>query len=460
MASVGASRYLTVQEVCSPMKFQLGLAVLSAVPVIGFLGAMPGQAQETSPFSPGNALHVFQEARRVCDAEMGALWGRNLYGPMLLVEPATREVFANQRDAQGKLVARDGVYAGRLPAEVMIANTATQWAGVRWTMILWPSLNTGVKARERLMAHELWHRIQPELGLPAAQPPNAHLDTPDGRYWMELEWRALKVALTAAGGERRQAIQDALTFRTVRRRLWLPAAAEERALELNEGLAEYTGIRATNNDLAGAFQDAVEGLEKASHNPTFNRSFAYATGPAYGLLLDSIGDTTWRSRLKPDTDLSELLLRGTGLLLPDDLSEASQARAQVYGGPALQVQEQERQQRRDVELAGYRSRFLAGPVLVIPLQKPNVSFDPRNLIPVGEQGTLYPTLELSDEWGVLKVSGGALLSKDWSSVRVSAPAAPSDGGFEGEGWILQVRDGWTVLPGSRPGDFRLAKKLP
>ena len=43
----------------------------------------------------------------------------------------------------------------------------------------------------RLMMHEMWHRIQPQLGLPARPGGSEHLDTVEGRYWMQLEWRAV-----------------------------------------------------------------------------------------------------------------------------------------------------------------------------------------------------------------------------------------------------------------------------
>ena len=42
-----------------------------------------------------------------------------------------------------------------------------------------------------LLIHELFHRIQPQLGLLVPDLPSDHLDTLEGRYWMQLEWKAL-----------------------------------------------------------------------------------------------------------------------------------------------------------------------------------------------------------------------------------------------------------------------------
>jgi hypothetical protein len=41
----------------------------------------------------------------------------------------------------------------------------------------------------------LFHRIQPELGFIAEDGSNEHLDTLEGRVWIQLEWRALRRAV-------------------------------------------------------------------------------------------------------------------------------------------------------------------------------------------------------------------------------------------------------------------------
>src|SRR5690606_8876164 len=99
-----------------------------------------------------------------------------LAGPVLLVEPASRKICANQPDKEGLLRANAAVYTGELPRSINIANTATEWAGVRWTMLLLP-LPAQELERSKLMAHELFHRIQPALGFPASSPISDHLDT-------------------------------------------------------------------------------------------------------------------------------------------------------------------------------------------------------------------------------------------------------------------------------------------
>ena len=70
-----------------------------------------------------------------------------------------------------------------------------------------------------MLAHESFHRIQPLLKLTRPEAGNRHLDTLEGRYLLQLEWRALAMALEARTPEdRRAAITDALAFRHERYR--------------------------------------------------------------------------------------------------------------------------------------------------------------------------------------------------------------------------------------------------
>src|SRR5262249_17644049 len=131
---------------------------------------------------------------------------------------------------------------GPRPAALGYANSATDWGGTRWTTISWPLLVALKDIQGLLLIHELFHRIQPQLGLGVQDDlPGDHLDTLEGRYWMQLEWKALSRALSSSGETRRAAIADALAFRAARRDRFSGAAESERRYEINEGLAHYTG---------------------------------------------------------------------------------------------------------------------------------------------------------------------------------------------------------------------------
>ena len=142
-------------------------------------------SQTERAIDPSLANQYFQEARAVSEKDSGQLWGVPIYGPMMFADPNTRFVVANQADANGLLRKEGAVFVGTLPEDVGIANTATKWAGVTWTMVMWP-LPSERQRRVRLMAHELFHRIQDSLKLPGANPTNRHLESRDGRIWLRM----------------------------------------------------------------------------------------------------------------------------------------------------------------------------------------------------------------------------------------------------------------------------------
>jgi len=425
--------------------------------VFAFLGCAPAPpvAAGDLPKPPEAAPAAFAALAADCRADGGALWGRSLCGPVLLVERDSRLVWANQAGAEGRLRARDGVFSGRLGPEVPLANTAVDWGGTRWAMVLLP-LPDDPRATRRLLLHESFHRIQGELGLGMSNPQNAHLDGVDGRVLLQLEWRALAAALRAPGddaGARRSAVRDALLLRWRRQALFPAAREEEAGLERNEGLAEYTAVR-----LAGDTTDAIQGLERGPRQPSFVRSFAYASGPAYGLLLDG-ALPGWRARLDARSDLGALLGEAYRVEHPADLAAAVAARSAVYGGPALAEAERHRQEERTRRMNDYRKRLVDGPVLRLPFRKMSISFDPNAVEVLEGQGNVYPRGEIRDAWGLLRVSdGGMLVDNDWSSVRVAATPdlVTKDGVVRGAGWTLELGAGWRMVAGQRPGDATIA----
>ncbi len=406
------------------------------------------------------ASQYFQQLKQTSDRDAGKTWGLALYGPMMFVDPGSGNVVTNQADLEHKLTPQDGVFVGTLPREISAANTDIEWAGVHWTMVMWP-VSDFRQPRERLLLHECFHRLQKKLGLPARDAVNAHLDTLDGRIWIQMEWRALERALRQTGPARQAAIADALLFRSYRRSLFLDSASNENALELNEGLAEYTGVKLSSSDLQETAVRADIILRQARNNPTFVRSFAYVSGPAYGALLDLSG-RLWRVNLKPSADLGQLLQQRYGIRIR--MSEAA-ARAALsrYEGEEIVTVETQQHERRKRQIAEARKKFMDSPVLILPLG-PDVkySFDPNNVIGIDTSSTVYPTMRLVDAWGVLTVTNGAWLERDASGLlaraRVPAPADLSARPLKGEGWTLELANGWEVVPGERPGDVTIKKK--
>src|SRR5436853_1638458 len=254
-----------------------------------------------TPIPLDRARNAFAEARLASDEDGGKMWGRALYGPMIFVDPPSRFAVANQADAGGVLKEDRGVFAGTLPNDVVIANTAVNWSSVHWTMVMWGAVGERAVSQRALLLHECFHRIQDEVGLPATVINNPHIDTLDGRTWFLLELRALAKALK--NEDRPAAIADALSFRAKRRQLFANAAESERKLENNEALAEYTGFALRGTSDGESRLAFARRLDNVDRNQTFTRSFAYLTGPAYGLLIDAYAPG-WTRNYKASGDLA------------------------------------------------------------------------------------------------------------------------------------------------------------
>jgi hypothetical protein len=419
------------------------------------LAASP-HAPASAAVSPARAQAVFQEAARLCGHDGGALWHHSLCGPILLVDWTDNTAVANQPDAQGVLKPAGSVFVGTLPQDIVIANTPIEWAGKRWTELLWP-LPDDVAHRRVMLSHELFHRAQVELGMLQHDGGNLHLDTLEGRILLQLEWHALARALSAPdAGARKAAVSDALLFRHERYRLFPEAQAEEQALELNEGVAEYTGVRVGLPTARERVAYALRDLETFVQAPTFVRSFAYATGAAWGLMLDE-ADPAWRDQLAAGMKsahprgLDQMLQ--AALDLPEPSPATVKAREADYDD-TLRPRELARDQARQAHLAELKARLVDGPVLRLPLAGHHASyqFNPQTLEALGSSGVVYPTMKLNADWGALAVEQGALLDKAMSVAAVTAAGA-SDDRLQGPGWRLSLNKGWIVAPGERAGDF-------
>jgi hypothetical protein len=371
----------------------------------------------------------FDELRAMCARDAGRMWGISICGPTMIVDRQTRAVVANE------------AAPATLPKEIGIANTAIDWNGKRWTMVVGP-LPEDAFARRMLLAHESFHRVQAKIGFPVTGPANTHLDSVEGRYWLQLEWRALAKALRGD----RQAVRDALAFRAKRRSLFASSISAERQLEMHEGLAEYTGAAFAEPDVAKRAPHLIDKLRDAESTPTFVRSFAYASGPAWGTLIE-MKRPRWTRAAKASDDLGDLAASAWHVAAASD----AEARAASYDGAKLLAAERERDARKQATLREFRARFVDGPHLTIPLKNMSFEFDPNKSQPFENFGTVYPTLTARDDWGSLVVhKGGAMIASDWMWIVVPAEVR--------DDYTLTLNEGWSIVPSAHAGDLTLAKK--
>jgi hypothetical protein len=383
----------------------------------------------------------FKEAATICQRDGGRLWGVSLCGPMVFADARTHTLATNQPRPTAEW-----------PRTLGFTNAPIEWGGSRWGAYIWDFTTSLPDARARgiLMLHELFHRIQPELRLITTSGQNAHLDTVEGRVWLRLEWRALARALGQSGEDRKRAVSDAAAFRLTRRSQFANAAENERVEEIREGLAQYTGTVTTAASRPEAVASAIEQLAGAEGHETFLQQ-AYTTGVAYAILLDD-ASADWRRRVRSDSDLGQMLIAALNVT---PVASAIEAAAR-YGGVELRAAEQTRAEQRRAVVRELQTRFVDGPVLLVP-SGGGAMFNAVGATPVPGAGTVYLLpYRAKGQWGTLEATKGVLIRDDGTR-RLAGPVRIEGANLTGDGWTLTVAPGWTVRSGPRSGDYQIIR---
>ncbi len=391
------------------------------------------------------AEQYFKEAQALCERDGGRLWGVSLCGPMVFADAAT-----------GTIATSQPVPAGDRPRALGFVNGPLQWGDITWSAYACHMLPTDQGERGRLFMHELFHAVQPSLGLMAIRDPSAgeniHLDSLEGRYWMRLEWRALARALGASGVARTSAIADALAFRGARHQRFPGAAASEHVVDINEGIATYTQYVTGSDGAQDAIRNAMATLAAAETRTSFVRTFAYASGAGYGLLLDALSPG-WHRAITGASDVGQLLSAAAGAATaPDAVAAAAR-----YDGAQVHAAEEQRDREQQVIIAELRRRYVDGPVLIVP-RAGSGSVNNTGATAIPGAGTVFRAMANKGAWGLFDAQGGALVSADGETISLPAPVVVDATTLKGDGWTATVGPGWTVQPGPRPGSFRVVRQ--
>jgi hypothetical protein len=419
----------------APDAFPYDLHGLFLLVLLGAATAAEAQVQ------PELAKRYFEEATKLCERDAGRLWGVSLCGPMVIVDQATGTRATSQPEPEGPPPRFSG-----------FADGPVSWGGLRWfSFPLYMLPENDADARQQVMLHGLFHRIQPELGFITDDGFNEHLDTLEGRVWMQLEWRALRRAVESSGSDQLEAIADALAFRRERRRLFPGAADNERRDEIREGLASYTGVAAWASSPADAKRAAAAGL--AGGDWSFVGNFEAASGPAYGVLLDDLLPG-WRRQVRSTSDLGDLLASATSRPPTTDVAVA----AARYDAATLRAAEETRDRAQQARIAELRRRFVDGPVLTMPAGGSGTSDTTGSAGIPGVGTVLFRNFTLSAQWGRLNANGGVLRSADGSTLSVPVTGRLEGTTLQGEGWSATLNSGWVVRPAARPGSFVIVRE--
>lgn len=340
-----------------------------------------------------------------CDRIGRELWEVSLCSPIVIRDPANGTIETSEPAP------------GAPPA--MRANTAFVWGGRTWVMMLQP-LPTDTAQLRDLYYHEAFHARQGQLGFKSNTAIAAHLEEWRSRYLIRLEWKALDAALLSTGAARREHVSQALAFRASRLTNRPDAQEAERAQMLHEGLASYTGAAASGDALRRARSVLAEGPTR----PSLARSFAYVSGPAWGLILDDLRPG-WRRGLGQQKDLPDLV----------PVQPAVRSTADRYGADSILSEEQVRGITAERERAETLRATATNRALALPLTAFKIEFDPDRVGVAPDGSALYFGLTLSDAWGSLRSELGVRISGDFKTAYVPWPSSAN----------LDLEPGWQVV---------------
>ena len=436
---------LAMQSVPVPLAVEAGpmrTCVLHAATLFCVLTAFAPLAR--AQVDQQRAQEFFKEAQALCARDGGRLWGVSICAPMVIGDART-QTFATSRKPPD--VPR--------PRLIGILNGPIQWGDTMWAALSWETISGQPSdVRSAMLLHESFHIFQRQpLGLGVGTTSAEHLDTEDGRYWLRLEWHALARALRESGDARTLAIRDAVAFRQARYARFPNQVETERALDINEGLASYTGIVLSEPSRADAVARALDELSGQESGESYVRTAAYASGPAYGLLLD-VASPGWTKTIRSSDNPALLLIRALGIQPTADAAAA----AARYGGAELRAAEHQREEQRQARIAELRRRFVDGPVFQMPGGGRGFS-DSHGATVIPDVGTVFfGEYHMTGEWGALDANNGVLVSTDGRTRRLPGPVRGDGVALSGDGWTFKAAPGWVIQEGTRRGDFEVVRK--
>lgn len=403
------------------------------------------EEENNSYFSPEKAGAYFRKIEEACNKDNGKLWGENIFGPVLMVERASRRITANQPDREGLLKGKEGIYTGTYPREMLINNAPVIYGGSLFAFVPLPMEEDEFRIITRSI-HSLFHLYQEAKGIKQPDENIIIMDEKNARLWIKLEWTALRKAIVSEGAEKELAIRDALIFRGSNRESYPKDALAQTRFENYEGLATFTYLVFSTSGPEEYQARLFEYLDRIYSFISYSRSYGFIHGALYATLLHQQGFDF--SKLETgDTDLGNLVKELYQIQLPQVCRDVAGSIALNYNLDEILEEEAERDKRIRERMHRETVTFTEKPVVLLELESPSFDFEPEDVHPMDTLGTVYSRIRVSDNWGKLTVDkGGCLVSNSLRYLRITARGYREDKNrIEGEGWHLILNNEWELI---------------
>jgi hypothetical protein len=415
------------------------------LPFFLFLFSCNNQQQDTY-LTPEKAKQYFKKIEAACNRDNGKLWGKNLYGPVILIDRNTRKIFANHQDSQEILKEKEGIYTGTYPKELIINNTSIKFGGTQFALTPLPNEEDEYRIISRAI-HGLFHCFQETIGFTSSGYNTSNMDEKNARLWIKLEWKALRKAINSEGEEQKLAVRDALIFKGSNREFYQKYAPDEIKFENYEGLATFTQILLSTSSPEENKTRLLEDLNRIYSFQSYARFYGFIDGAFYANLLNQKG-FDFKTIRSENVDLARLVKDLYDIQLPEVCRDVAGSIALNYDFENIQNEEAKRDADIQERIHRQISIFIEKPVVFLELESPYFDFEPEDIHSMDTLGTIYSKMRVSDNWGKLSVEkGGCLVSNNLKYIRITAKGYKADKNkYEGEGWHLTLNEEWELVP--------------
>lgn len=362
--------------------------------------------------------------------ELQQLWNISLNAPIIIIDHLENKMYFTAIENGEVQPIKEEEWNNKVP----LANSFFDYEGKRYVTIIHAALmNSPCEQRINLLSHEIFHTYQKALGIENQHSVNYHMDEVKGRALLQIEMKALQQALSGD----LSSLYDALYVRTYRQSIY-PNNNED-LYELNEGLAEYTGVKLSVVNM----REYVKNRLNYDISRGYTNAFGYFTGSAYATILDTLYPQ-WRY----DKDLTKGLIYLIKKEMPEyniaiEKNELDKLLAKYDYTLILEKEKEELSSFGDIE----KFKKLLDPAtskLCLANQRINFTYNPHDRVIALDDAVLLRNMNIMGEWGQLSIKSGVVRMNDWSAFYLLPPTSISSNVVQGDDYELKLNHGWKI----------------
>lgn len=372
-----------------------------------------------------------QTAEILNKPESKKLWGVLLNAPIIIIDHLNNKMFFTAIENGIVYPVKEEPWDNKVP----LANSFFEYGGKKYVTIIHAALmNVPCEQRVNLLTHEIFHLYQNSLGIENKLSVNYHMDEVMGRALLQIEMSNLKRALDGDS----QSLYDALYIRAYRQSLFPNNNEDE--YEMNEGLAEYTGIKLSTENI----REYAKSRLNYNISRGYANAFGYFTGSAYAVILDDLYPE-W----KRDKDLKYGMIYLIKKLRPQyvfTIEDAYLDKLFKKCNYEKIISDEKEELKSFGDMAQFEALLKSGTnKLLITNNKINFTYNPHDRVITLGDAVLIRNMTLTAEWGQLIVNKGIVRLKNWSAFYLLPPNKITDNIVEGENYSIHINQGWKVV---------------